>query len=93
MQKRVDPLSLAVRAADKHGVRIHQSSRADAGLVVRALRTIRAVLGTAAGLDAEQRAALDRLGIVILAVDGLGAEQQLGQRKVVERLDRSVVQS
>src|SRR5437588_355408 len=49
----------------------------DAGVVARALRAVGAVLGAAAGLHAEQRAELDLVGAVVLAVDRLRAVEQL----------------
>ena len=68
-------------------VRVHQPVARDARFVVGALRTVRAIFGTAACLDAQQRAALNVSGIVMLAMNGLGAKEQLGERKVIERLD------
>jgi hypothetical protein len=50
-------------------------------------RAIGAVFGTAAGLDTEKSASLHRVGRVMLPVDFLRAEQQFGERQVVERLD------
>src|SRR4029077_5646844 len=52
------------------------------GLVVRALRAVGAVLGAAAGLDREQRAELDLVGGVVLAMDGLRAEEELRKRQI-----------
>ncbi len=88
MQKRVDPFSRAMRAASSTASGRIIRSRPTPVCVVRALRTIRAVFGASAGLDAEQRAALHRLRIVVLTVDRLRAKEQLGQRKVIKRFDR-----
>ena len=59
----------------------------DAGRVVRRLRTIRAIFRTAAGLDAEQHAALDLIGAVIRALHLLRAEDEIGERRGIDRLD------
>lgn len=52
-----------------------------------ALRAIRAIFRTAARLDAQQRAALYVRGVMMLAMNGLRAEEELGERKMIERLD------
>ena len=54
-----------------------QSLFGQPGGVVGTLRTVGAVFGTATGLDAQQGAELDVGGVEILAVDGLGAPDQL----------------
>jgi hypothetical protein len=51
------------------------------------LRTVGAVFGAATGLDAEKRAALNGVGIVVAPMNGLGLEQELGEWKVIERFD------
>ena len=66
-------------------VAAHQLFGIDPGVVVDALRTIRAVLGTAAGLDREQRRNLHLARIEVLAMNALGAEQQLGERQREQR--------
>ena len=60
-------------------------SRLEAGVVVRRLRAVGAVLGAAAGLHRQQRAELHLVGRVVLAVDELRAQDQLRQRQVVDR--------
>ena len=59
-------------------------SAATRRVVVRALRTIGAVLGAAARLDGEQRAQLHLVGGVMLAMDALRAKEQLRQRQIVD---------
>ena len=49
----------------------------DARLVVRALRAVGAVFGAAAGLDREQLAELDFVGVVKFAMDLLCGENQV----------------
>ena len=56
-------------AASVSSSRLTRSVRVDVGLVVRRLRTVGAVLRTAAGLDAEQHAALHFVGAVMRAMD------------------------
>ena len=58
--------------------------RVDAGLVVRRLRAVRAVLRAAAGLDAEQHAALHLVRPVVRAVGLLRAEHQIEERRGVD---------
>ena len=71
----------------QHSLRIHQPRPRDAGVVMGALRAIRAIFRTAARLDAQQRAALYVRGVMMLAMNGLRAEEELGERKMIERLD------
>lgn len=59
----------------------------DAGLVMRGLRAIGAVFRAVAGLDAQERAALDGTGVVMCPMDGLGAVEQIGEGKVVNLTD------
>jgi hypothetical protein len=56
-------------------------------LVVPALRTVRAVLGTAAGLYREQPTELDFVGVVESAVRELRPEYQLGKRKMINAVN------
>ena len=62
MQKRVAPCARARAAASRISSSEHEILARDVGLVVRRLRTVGAVLRTAAGLDAEQHAALHLVG-------------------------------
>jgi hypothetical protein len=57
------------------------------GLVVGRLRAVGAVLGTTAGLDAQQHAPLDFIGPVMRAVGTLRAKHQVRERGGVDRLD------
>src|SRR5438094_8209840 len=68
----------------QHGLGRQQIFAFNTGVVSRALRAVRAIFGTAAGLDAEQRAALNGLGIVMTAMNGLCPKEQLGQRQMIE---------
>src|SRR5262249_34215725 len=52
-----------------------------------ALGAVAAILGTAARLDTEESAALDITNIVVRSVDLGGAEDELGQRLLVDRLE------
>ena len=66
MQKRVAPALLrAARRLPAPPRRPSGRCRCDAGLVVRRLRTVRAVLRAAAGLDAEEHAALHLFGTMM----------------------------
>ena len=55
--------------------------------VVRRLRTVRAILRTAARLDAEQHAALHFVGAIPRAMDALRVKNQIRQRRRVDVLD------
>ncbi len=66
MQKRLAPAGFRRARLGEHGVERHQLFRAHAGLVVRALRAIGAVLRAAAGLDRQQRRNLHLGGFEIL---------------------------
>ena len=84
MQKRVAPLSLAAFAA-----RTTSSSGSIASFstpvgMARRLRAVAAVLRAAAGLDRQQRGALDAVGVEIFAVDCLRLEEQIVEGKVEE---------
>jgi hypothetical protein len=87
MQKREAPLSLAACAAAMHFVERQQGFALGFGVVACGLRAIAAILGTAAGLDGEQRRALNLVGVEVLAVHLLRTEDQIHQGKLVERFD------
>ena len=53
---------------------------------MRALRAIAAILGAAAGLDAEQARGLDMVRIEILTMKALRPKHQIGERQGVKRL-------
>src|SRR5258708_36693321 len=53
------------------------------------LRAIRAIFGTAPGLDAQEHTSLHLVGAVAGAVDQLRPEKQVRQRRDVDRLDLS----
>jgi hypothetical protein len=55
--------------------------------VVGALRAVAAVLLAAAGLDRQQRGKLHGVGIEVLAMHLLGAEQQVVERQCEQRGD------
>jgi hypothetical protein len=61
-----------------NGDQTHQLFARDARLVVRALRTVGAILGTAARLYREEPAKLDFVGLVEGAVRELHLEYQMG---------------
>ena len=67
---------LGLRRRLQHRLHIHQFGRLDPAVGVNRLTAIAAILGAAAGLDAEQGAQLDLIGRVMRAVDGRGAEHQ-----------------
>ena len=56
---------------------------------MRRLRTVGAIFRTASRLYAEQDAALNLIALVILPVCGLGVEDQLGKRKVIDAFNLS----
>jgi hypothetical protein len=87
MQKRVAPWDLAVRAASQHGVERQDALGFDGGRMARALAAIAAILGTGAGLDAQQRADLDGIGIEVGAMEALGVEQQIVERLIEDSSD------
>ena len=87
MQNRVAPCSRARVAASVSLRDRHELAARDAGLVVRRLRTVRAILRASAGFDAEQHAALHLVGPVMRAMQRLRAEHEIGQRRGVDRLD------
>ena len=55
---------------------------------MRRLAAIAAILGAAAGLDAEQPAELDAVGIEVRAMHGVRPEQQVVERCLVKRAGR-----
>ncbi len=65
----------------------HQLVGVHAGVVVRGLRAVRAVLGTAAGLDRQQAGQLDHVRIEMGAVRLLRPVHQIHERQLVERHD------
>ena len=67
------------------GVDVEEILAIDAGIVVGALGAIGTVFGAAAGFDAEECAELHFRGVVVLAVDGLGLEEEFGEGLVVDR--------
>ncbi|ABA47844.1 hypothetical protein BURPS1710b_0571 [Burkholderia pseudomallei 1710b] len=69
----------------EHRVHLHQLLRLQAGVVMRGLRAVAAVLLAAARLDRQQRRELDRVRVEVLAVCLLRAEQQIVERQLVER--------
>jgi hypothetical protein len=56
---------------------------------VRGLRAVRTVFGTSSGFHAQQNAALDLVGLVILPMSGLGVEDQFRKREVINAFDLS----
>ncbi|OIQ63656.1 hypothetical protein GALL_548030 [mine drainage metagenome] len=73
----------APRGGD-HVLLRHQLGRLQAGVVMRALRAVTAVLGTAAGLDTEQARGLDMVWIEMPAMDALRAKHQVRERQGIE---------
>ena len=76
MQKRVAPLAFAralpprLRSTDSSVLVL------DAGVIARGLRAVAAVLGTAAGLDREQRRQLHRVRIEMLAMTRCARDEE-----------------
>ena len=62
----------------------HQPGSLEAGFMMARLAAIAAILGAPAGLDAEQPAELDLVGIESPAVDGLRLEQEIVERRIVK---------
>ena len=93
MQKREAPSALAARAAVHHLADLHQLLALEAGVVLRALRAIAAILRAAAGLDRQQRLTCTSFGIEMLAVDALRVEQQVAERQRNSARTSSRVQS
>ena len=63
----------------------HQGFLAQPGVIMRALRTVGAVLGTGTGLDAQQAGNLHLVGIEMLAMHGLSLKQQIIERLLQQR--------
>src|SRR5690606_14881353 len=70
-----------------HLVERHQIVRLDGRIETNALRTVRAVLGTRAGLDRQQRRALHRVRIEMLPVHPLRRVKQIEERQLEKCLD------
>ncbi len=70
-----------------HRLRIHQLAGLQAGVEMGGLAAVAAVLGAAAGLHRQQLRQLHLGGIEPSAVDLGGAEHQLGERQLEQRLD------
>ena len=85
MQKRVAPASFAARASASTASTAISFSALDAGLVMRALRAIGAVLRAAAGLDRQQRRELHLARVEVPRCTLLRAEHQFGERQVEQR--------
>ena len=77
--------SRARRAAATTSSTLSSASRFDGRLVVRRLRAVPAVLGAAAGLDAEQRAELNLAVRMVRRVHAPRLVEQSEQRQVVKR--------
>ena len=71
----------------QHRLGAHQLRGIDPGVVALRLRTVGTVLRAAAGLDRQQGADLHLGRVEAAAVDLGGAEQQLRERQVEQRLD------
>ena len=84
MQNRVAPSAFARLAASQHVGGIHQLLPCHTRFVVRALRTVRAILRATAGLDRKQAAELHFLGAMKFAVRDLRLKDQLGEGKPVD---------
>src|SRR5207248_3807133 len=67
---------------------IHQPGRGQTGRMMRGLAAIAAILGAAAGLDVEELAQLDAVGIEMLPMDRLRVEQEIVERLPVQRPGR-----
>ena len=87
MQKRVEPMLLRPPRAREHLVDVEHLLGPDVRLVVARLRAVRAVLGAAAGLHAEERAELDLVVGVVRAVHGARLVEEGEERLVVEGAD------
>jgi hypothetical protein len=69
----------------EHVLDVEHLLAADAGLVAHALRAVRAILGAAAGLHADERAHLDHVRVEMLAVHGMRPEEQVVEWQPGER--------
>ena len=81
--------ALLARAASRSQrfLDVHQILAIHLGVIARRLRTVRAILGAAAGFDAEQHAALHFVGSMMRAMDLRRAEHQIGERRGVDSFD------
>ncbi|MNX78943.1 hypothetical protein D3C86_1105550 [compost metagenome] len=70
-----------------HLVQRHQLVRIQSGVVMRGLRAVGAVFGTAARLDRQEAGQLDRVRVEVGAVYLLRAVHQVHERQRVERQD------
>jgi len=79
------PRRLGLGGGGNHRGRFHDPvpGQPDLGMVGR-LRAVGAILGTTAGLDAEQAGPLDVAGVVIQAMDPSGVVDQIEQRCLVD---------
>ncbi len=80
-------LSVSGAGRSQRFVHVEQVSLFETRFIVRRLRTVRAILRTAACLDAQQDAALHLIRRVMLPMHGLRPEYEIGQRRHVDRLD------
>jgi hypothetical protein len=85
MQKRVAPGVLRRPCRQHHVTEGEHRLVRDAGVIARGLRTVRAILGTAPGLDRQQRRKLDVVRGVMRTVHGVRAVQEIVERQVDER--------
>ena len=69
----------------QHGCQRQDFLRGDTGVVARRLRAIAAILGTATGLDRQQRGQFDFGGIEMLPMHLLRAKQQIIERQIEQR--------
>ena len=81
MQKRVAPFAFAMRAFASTSSRSIRGSGLTPGFKANALRTIRAVFGTGAGLDGQQRADLHLVRIEVGAMHALRVKHEVGERQ------------
>ena len=76
---------LRLRALRASTARGHEFLGVDARVEMRALRTVGAVLGAAAGLDRKQRRDLNFVRVEVSPMDALRAEYQLRKRQIEQR--------
>ena len=72
-----------------HGLPLHEALGFHVGIVAGGLRAIRAVLRTAARLDRQERAQLDRFFGPVLLVHGPGLLEKIKEGKLVESVEFS----
>ena len=75
------------RRALEDRLHLHQLGSLDPAVGLHRLRSLAAILRTPAGLDRQQRAELDLLGRMKLAVDGGCTEQEFSEGKVEQPRD------